>query len=169
MSAFRRASHLLPPRLRSIFTSPLVKSPYSTEGIPRTTSTLSMSSVDIDRISTPEFTKLRPSVDVSHAPFTVWQLALVLMGAPSIINDTPNDDVLYELAVPVSRMRMVLGELSTGSCERPPGRSSSKSVKLDGCRCSMACFLMIEAEVNPLDSWAVTTTSPMAETFWRSL
>lgn len=39
-----------PPRFRSIFTRPLVRSPYSTEGIPRTISTCWISSVEIDRM-----------------------------------------------------------------------------------------------------------------------
>ena len=97
MSALRRASRAFPPRFRSIFTSPLVKSPYSTEGIPRTISTLSISSVEIVRMSTPSFTFSLAVASVSHAPFNRCILAFVLIGAPSTTKLVPNEDVAYWL------------------------------------------------------------------------
>gem|GEM_PF-6913398 len=64
------------------------------------------------------------------------------------------------LPVESSRMWMLLGALSDGSALRPPGSSSRMSAKLDGCKCSMACFSILDDVVRPRFSWAVTTTSP---------
>lgn len=58
-----RASHGGAPAFRWILITPLVSSPYSTEGIPRITSTLSMKSVDSIRISSP-FARAVPVVIV---------------------------------------------------------------------------------------------------------
>ena len=47
----------------------------------------------------------------------------------------------------------------SGSCVVPPGSSERRSVKLDGCRCSIALRSMTDDVVMPCDSCAVTTTS----------
>ena len=83
MSALKRASNSLPPCLRSILTSPLVRSPYSTEGMPRTISTDFMLSVDIERISTPAPTNDDPYVEETG---DACKFASIFIGMPSIKN-----------------------------------------------------------------------------------
>ena len=160
MSALKRACRPCPPLRRFTFTSPLVRSPYSTPGIPRTTSTCSTSSVDMERISTPELVKSRLVVLLSHAPLACCISAFVDIGAPSITKLVPSDDVLYfPVGRPVSRSFIMLGEVRFGSLAIPPGSSSIRSLMLDGCRCFMACFPITDDEVSPRRSVAVTTTS----------
>lgn len=60
---------------------------------------------------------------------------------------------------PVSRRVMEFVLDISGVCEIFPGRSSRRSVKLVGCRCSIADLLITEELVSPLLSSAVTTTS----------
>ena len=144
--------------------SPLVRSPYSTEGIPRTISTWLISSVVSERISTPIELKSRAVTWGSHAFLRLCRLALLLMGAPSIRKLVPSEDVAYcsLLLRLASLSRILFGRDRLGSWLRPPGSSSSKSLKLEGCRCSIACLRMVEALVSPLLSWAVTMTSCIA-------
>ena len=91
-------------------------------------------------------------VAASQDPATYCILALVLMGAPSTTKLVPREVVVYPEGLPASRIRIVLGLLKSGSLERPPGNSSRMSVKLEGCRCSMACFSITEAEARLFDS-----------------
>ena len=79
------------PLLRLIFTSPEVRSPYSAEGMPRTISTLSMSSVEIARISTPFPADSRAEREESEVVCS-WEE--VLIGTPSTRKDVPSEDVL---------------------------------------------------------------------------
>ena len=73
--------------------------PNSTEGIPRMTSTLSISSVEMERISTPLFVMLRlfSVLLLSLVDENVFdsgeycRLASVLMGAPSTTNKVPKE------------------------------------------------------------------------------
>ena len=88
MSALKRASRSFPPFFRSMLTSPLVRSPYSTEGIPLTISTLAMSSVEMERMSIPLPVVLRP---VSQLLEIYCILASLLRGTPSITNEVPNE------------------------------------------------------------------------------
>ena len=81
-----------------MLTSPLVRLPYSAEGIPRITSTLSMSSVDMARMSTPLLVMLRlPSADDDEVEDCVppkgeyWRLASVISGTPSMTNWVPSE------------------------------------------------------------------------------
>lgn len=53
----------------------------------------------------------------------------------------------------------------SGSFEMNPGSSSTRSVKLDGCRWAIAWRSMTEAAVTPRLSRAVTTTSPSSFPF----
>ena len=72
----------------------------------------------------------------------------------------PSEEVLYlPEGRPTSRSLMMLGVVRLGSLAIPPGSNSIKSVKLEGCKCCMACFPMTDEEVKPRRSVAVTTTS----------
>ena len=160
MSALNLAERSLPPLRRFTLTNPLVRSPYCTDGMPRTMVTSCMSSVEMVRISTPALAKFRLPEVRSTAPERYCMLPFTLTGAPSMMKRVPNEEVLYwSLAMGTSRRFMVLGTLRWGSWARPPGSSSSKSEKLEGCRCSMACRLMVETLDKPCPSCAVTTTS----------
>ena len=61
--------------------------------MPRTTSTLAISSVAMLRMSTPAFVKSREVACESQAPARYCILALVEMGAPSTTKLVPSDDV----------------------------------------------------------------------------
>lgn len=76
--------------MRFILTSPEVRSPYSTDGIPLTISTLSMSSVEMERMSTPLPVVSRPARSESAVDCIS---AEVLTGTPSITNEVPSEDV----------------------------------------------------------------------------
>ena len=76
------------PALELMITAPEVKSPYSTEGIPRMTSTDSMLSVEMLRISKPPAGDAPPPIgDTYPSPravaFMDCKLALLDKGAPS--------------------------------------------------------------------------------------
>ena len=78
-----------------MFITPLVRLPYSTDGIPLITSTLSMSSVLMVRISTPELAIPFTPVDaVAAAPFVYCMSASVFMGAPSTKKRVPKAFVM---------------------------------------------------------------------------
>ena len=83
-----------------IFTIPLVRFPYSTDGMPRTTSTLSTSSVEMERMSTPRLVVLRLfSVDDVVVDDCVDDkgvyciLASVDRGLPSTTNSVPREEI----------------------------------------------------------------------------
>ena len=149
-----------------MFTTPLVRFPYSTDGIPRITSMLSMSSVLMVRISTPRLVISIPS----NPSFCIYcMLASVFIGAPSTTNRVPSELVEYcelfvfcplEPSEPVSRRDMELPWVSDGVCEMPPGRSSIRSPMLVGCKWLIASRPMVDTEPIFFDSEAVTTTSP---------
>ena len=93
-SALMRASTGVAFCFCLIMTTPLVRSLYSTEGIPRMISTLSMLSVEMLRMSTPAFTALYASNVVLGSVSNRCILASVLMGAPSMMNLVPKEEVL---------------------------------------------------------------------------
>ena len=64
------------------------------------------------------------------------------------------------LTAPVSRNVIVLTDPMSGFLDIPPGSSSSMSVKLVGCRCSMAERSIRDEVVMPRFSRAVTVTCP---------
>ena len=80
-----------------MLTMPLVRLPYSTDGMPRTISTLSMLSVDMVRMSTPRFVMSRAASgdDVPpEEPGMFCMFASPLTGAPSMTNSVPSDEML---------------------------------------------------------------------------
>ena len=154
-SALKRAVRGEALDFRLMFTSPPVRLPYSTEGIPRMISTLSMLSVGRVRMSTPFETD---SLSAWLVPCRYCRLASVFIAMPSTTNPTPNE-AIASLVLPASRILIRLALPILGSTDFPPGSSSSRSVKLVGCRCSMALRSIFDALVSPFDSEAVMTTS----------
>ena len=71
---------------------------------------------------------------------------------------TPNEEII-SLLFPASRMLIRFAFPILGSMDFPPGSISSRSVKLVGCKCSIALRSIFEALVTPFDSEAVITTS----------
>ena len=92
-SALKRAVSGVARRMRFMLTMPLVRLPYSADGMPRTISTLSMLSVDMVRISTPllVMSRLASGEVVSVVPGMCCMLASPLMGAPSTMNSVPSE------------------------------------------------------------------------------
>ena len=91
------------PAFELIMTAPEVKSPYSTEGIPRITSMDSILSVEIARTSTPPAGEDVPPKAVPApviAGLTVCRLALLETGAPSRIIRVPKLFILAASSSP---------------------------------------------------------------------
>ena len=88
VSALKRAVQSFPPDFRLILTKPEVRSPYSTEGMPRMISTCSIWSVEMLRMSTPRFCRVCSQV----VPCS--RVEEVGIGTSSITNNVPNEVIL---------------------------------------------------------------------------
>ena len=82
--------------MRLIFTSPLVRSPYSTEGMPCTISTAAISSVGSVRMSIPALSDTGTPLSLvmpldREPPYCI--AASFESGRPSMTNETPSDEV----------------------------------------------------------------------------
>ena len=139
LAVMRRGSR---PALEFIITAPDVRSPCSTEGMPRITSIDSILSVETVRMSIPVVAETPPPVAVvlpAMVGFMVDRLALLDSGAPSRIIAVPS-----EFIEPEPRMLAVLAALRFGSVDNCPGNSDMTSLRLVACMWSMAVRPMID-------------------------
>ena len=144
-------------------TTPEVRLPYSTDGMPRITSIDSTLSGDTERRSTPF-----PAVVWSLMPFCDWFEALPASdgeracrlpsfesGAPSTITAAPKALLALE---PISRMAAWPTPFRLGLTDRLPGSNWNMSPMLMGWMWRMASSPIFDVEPAPVGC-AVTTTS----------
>lgn len=138
---------VLPLRVR-IFTTPFDRSPYSTDGMPVTTSTDSM-------FETP---RLRRS-----APLVSESVALFASRMPSTSTAVPNEALPSSLPLPACRAMRELPEARFWSpTVLPPGSSVAMWLMLSIWACSIVRRSMTYDEPDSsLRRCAVTTTSPI--------
>ena len=109
-----------------IFTTPFDKSPYSTDGMPVTISTLST------------FEALSVRVE---APIVSSVIALLSIRMPSISMAVPNEALPFSW-LPLRRARR-LSFMSDGFTVLPPGSSVAMSLMFRICWLSSVCRLMV--------------------------
>ncbi len=164
-STLTKTSHGVAPALVFIITAPDVRFPYSTEGIPRTTSIDSILSGEIWRKSTP-----RPDVVWSFIVFVCTDellperaventciFASFDNGEPSTTTAVPSE--LFEFSpASISRIEACPAFVRSGFLVTAPGKSCSMSSTLLACKCCIAdCPISDDEPILP--SLAVTTTS----------
>ncbi len=133
------------PAFELMITAPDVRSPYSAEGIPLITSTLSTLSKDTFLRSIPPLILATPEGSVV-APLAVddslCRFALLDRGEPSIIMAVPR---LFMLPPDKDLIVTVFALLKLGFSMLTPGSNCITSLMVLACRWSIACLLILEA------------------------